>query len=86
MNIKEYLENNGLKFSEFHQTVAYETGADAGVEFMENNTSVNEAIVTSNDQIYDALIKYKTIIDDLKYFDSYISDLERISEPILFID
>lgn len=47
MNIKKYLENNGLKFSEFHQTVAYETGADAGVEFMENNVEFIEDIITA---------------------------------------
>lgn len=47
MNIKEYLKNNGLKFSEFHQTVAYETGADAGVKFMENNVEFIEDIITA---------------------------------------
>ena len=47
MNIKEYLENNGLKFSEFHQTEAYETGADTGVEFMENNVDFIEDIINS---------------------------------------
>lgn len=47
MNIKEYLENNGVKFSEFHQTEAYETGADTGVEFMENNVEFIEDIITA---------------------------------------
>lgn len=47
MNIKDYIENKGLKFSDFHQTEAYETGVNTGVEFMENNVEFIEDIITA---------------------------------------
>lgn len=47
MNIKDYIENNGLKFSDLHQTEAYKNGADTGVEFMENNVEFIEDIITA---------------------------------------